>query len=639
MDEVPIPNNNPVIFKPKKEEPKTKPKKYSRLLDTFINFIFMFPLACIISYQLYLLGYRFGEFITFPPTSVITYIFIGSILLMLLTIQIMMRSIIYSIMDGIFFLTGIFNAWFGPIYDPIVNNFSGIVEIVNSAMTRKDVPFQLLVTGGMSGIYLAVIFIQFLTSLFVKSFFEMVFGKKWGDGRWMGYVGAIALIFGIYISFNSYHKYANDNKEKLIGKYFQQYIPMEKFITRTPGNVTYNEKYVWVNNGENLVAVSLDDGKVVETVKIKSIAICKDIQKADYPVVASERKFVAYSADLSGEIWETVYPLKKDLIEKNSVASSTEKVEEKVEEKAEENSNEDVVIKPLTLKFIGNGKYMLSIYEGGYFGLIDVNTGDELWCEKLDQPTKISKIQPNQFLDDISYLINKNKLILACQNGIVKSVDLKTGKTDWTYNHTVAKVGGKAQKGILSANGDNNFIASFKTGEIVTLSYKDGHIIHKAVNEIFVANNPVWCNERKCNFITDEGLYYEIELEGGKIVNRINALPNKAEFYPILQNNQHCIYAHRDNLYHVTPDRTNAKLIFNSKNRTFITKPVFADKVMYIGTQDGYVYCIHYGSESVKWVGHVDGELMEDSLAINNDKLIVKTKSDSVFIYKKDFIQ
>ena len=82
MDEVPIPNNNPVFIKPKVTQ--TKPKKKSRLLETLKNFIFMFPLAMIISYQLYSLGYRFGEFITFPPTSVSSYIFIGSLLLMLL---------------------------------------------------------------------------------------------------------------------------------------------------------------------------------------------------------------------------------------------------------------------------------------------------------------------------------------------------------------------------------------------------------------------------------------------------------------------------------------------------------------------------------------------------------------------------
>ena len=122
MDEVPIPNNNPVIIRPQISDNKNKTKKTSRLMETFKNFIYMFPLALIISYQLFCLGHKFGEFITFPPTSVITYIFIGSILLMLLVIQIMMRSIIYSVLVGVMFTAGIFSAYFGNVYDPVMSN-------------------------------------------------------------------------------------------------------------------------------------------------------------------------------------------------------------------------------------------------------------------------------------------------------------------------------------------------------------------------------------------------------------------------------------------------------------------------------------------------------------------------------------
>ena len=186
MDEVPIPNNNPIIIKPKNSDNKSKTKKPSRLLETFKNFVFMFPLALIISYQLFWLGHRFGEFITFPPTSVITYIFIGSILLMMFVIQILMRSIIYSILVGVIFTAGIFSAWFGNVYDPIVNNLTSVIDIVKSAWTRKDIPFQLLVAGTMSTIIMAVALLQFMISLLVKSFFEMIFGKNWGDGEWMG---------------------------------------------------------------------------------------------------------------------------------------------------------------------------------------------------------------------------------------------------------------------------------------------------------------------------------------------------------------------------------------------------------------------------------------------------------------------
>ena len=639
MDEVPIPNNNPINIKQKTTQ--TKPKKKSRMLETLKNFIFMFPLALIISYQLYLLGYRFGEFITFPPTSVITYIFIGSILLMLLVIQMLMRSIIYSVVVGIFFLAGIFSAWFGDIYDPIINNLSSVIDIVKSAWTRKDIPFQLLVTGMMSSIFVAVVTVQFIVSLLVKSFFELIFGKNWGDGRWMGYVGAIALILGIHISFISYHKYSNDNKEKLVWKYYQHYSPMEKFVTRTPGNVSYNDDYIWVNNGSSIVALKKSDGQIENTRAIDAEVVCKGISESVFPVVATKNKFIIYSGNLHDSLYEIAYPIKDEpKSNTENQASDTAKVEsDNTTEENNETNEENKILTPLTYKIINEGQYLLAFYEYGKIGLYSIKDGAELWCEKIDTTHKVAKLFPDKYLDDISYLINNNKLIVSCQNGFVRSIDMKTGKIDWTYEHSVARIGGKPQRGYLSHNNDKSLVAGFKTGEIVTLSYKDGHVIHKAISESFTINNPAWCNDRKAHFITDEGLYYQVLLDGGNIENRINALPNKAEFYPIIQDNQNGIYAHRSNIYSVSPEYGYSKLIYTSKNRTFITKPVFVDKTMYIGTQDGWIYCIHYGSENVKWVVHTDGELMEDSLAISDSKLIVKTKSDSIFVFNKNYVQ
>ena len=625
MDEVPIPNNNPVIIKPQTTE-KSKPKKASRLLDTFKNFVFMFPLALIISYQLFWLGHRFGEFITFPPTSVITYIFIGSILLMLLVLQIMMRSIVYSVLVGIIFTAGIFSAYFGNVYEPIMSNLTGGIEIVKSAWARKDIPFQLLVAGTMSSIIIGIGLLQFLVSLLVKSFFEMIFGKNWGDGRWMAYLGSIALILGIHISFNSYHKYSSDNKDKLIWSYYQCYNPMEKFVTRTPGNITHNEDYVWINNGNEIVAKSLSSGSDIGKKVIKSNVVCKGIQQAFAPVVATEDKFVCFTYNLDTTLWEISYPV--------LTASDTENI------KSQDKSLENQVLVPLTVNYIDSGKKLIAFFDYGKIGLYDIEKGEELWCQMIDQPTKVSRLLPDRYLSDISFLENNNKIILACKNGYVKSIDIKTGKVDWVYQHTVAKIGGKPQRGFLSKYKENSFTVAFKTGEIVTLSYKDGHIIHKAVNEAFSSNNAVWAFDRKAHFITDEGLYYKVLLDGGEIESRLNALPNKAEIYPIVQNNEHGIYAHRENIYHINHDESySTTSVYTCKNRTFITNPVFVDKTMFIGTQDGWIFCIHYGSKSVKWVGHTDGELTEDSLAIYGNKLLVKTKSDSLFVYNRDYVQ
>ncbi len=623
MDEIPIANNNPVVIKAETPAVKAKPKKKSHLIETLKNFVFMFPLACIIFYQLYHLGYNFGEFITFPPMSVISYIFIGSILLMLLAIQIMMRSIIYSVAASILFLFGIFSAWFGDVYGPITSNLSSVIDIVQSAWTRKNIPFELLVTGSMTGILAALVFIEFLTALLVKSFFEMIFGKEWGDGRWMGYVGAIALILGLQISFNSYNKYSNNNAEQLIWQAYQKYAPMDKFVTRTPGNVTFDENYIWVNNGKDMRAYNKTDGKEVGKTMVESAVVSKGIEKAFAPVVATNNKFICYTNNLGAISWENQYP--------EITASDTEYTNT-------DSTEINNLLVPLTFKFISEGKYLLAFFDYGKLAVYDVENGEELWVNTIDQPSKVSRMLPDKYLDDISFLENNGKLIVACQNGYIKSVDIKKGTIDWEYQHTVSKIGGRAQRGLLTNNGEN-FVATFKTGEIVTLSYKDGHLIHKAFNESFTSKKPVWINERKAHFLTEEGLYYSVELDGGNIENRLNALPNKADIYPVVFNNEKGIYAHREKIYAVNPDSGVTKQIFKCKNRTFVTEPVFDDKVMYIGTADGWVFCMHYGSENLKWSCHINGELTEDSLKLDGDKLIVKTKSDSVFVLRKGFNQ
>jgi outer membrane protein assembly factor BamB len=58
---------------------------------------------------------------------------------------------------------------------------------------------------------------------------------------------------------------------------------------------------------------------------------------------------------------------------------------------------------------------------------------------------------------------------------------------------------------------------------------------------------------------------------------------------------------------------------------------------MYIGTQDGWIYCLHTGSAHEKWRLHVNGELKEDSLALYADSLLVKTSSGSLYRFNRSF--
>ena len=622
MDEVPVATNNPVVVKPPTTEPKKKPKKKSPILETLKNFFFMMPLAFIVFFQMYHLGKCFGEYTTFPPMSFVTYISIGTILLMLLAIQMMMRSIIYSVIAGVVFVGGIFTSWFGSFYDPVVENLSSVVDIVQAAWTKKDIPYQLVVTSSMTGVFAAIIFIQFLMSLLVKSFFEMIFGKSWGDGKWMGYLGAIALILGIQISFWSYMKYSSENKEKLIWKNCATYTPMDKFITRTPDSFTYNDEYIWIADGKNLKAINITNGNESNSIKAEHKIVSKDFQKAAMPIVAGERFFTCYSQNLSGTQWEIPYP---EMTASDALYTNTELPED----------NRQIL--PLLVRYFDDGNKFIAFFDYGRIGVYDINKGRELWNLPLDQPTKVSRIIPDKYIDDYSFIEFKDNLIIALQNGIIKCVETNTGKEIWEYIHTVSKFGGKAQRALLSLQNEN-VLAAFKTGEIVTISTKDGHIIRKASNESFVVHAPAHGDDEiRATFFTDDGLLYNVNLDGGNVEARLNAVPNKAEIYPIIYDVKHQITAHRDKIYNVTETYGMAKNIFKCKNRIFVTQPVFDDKIMYIGTQDGWVFCLHYGSESLKWAVHVDGELAEDSLAIESNRLLAKTKSGSVFCFNRNY--
>ena len=603
MDEVPIATNNPVKpIKPKSDTNK-KPKKKSPVLESLKNFVFMFPLACLIFYQVYLLGQSFGEFITFPPTSIITYIFIGSILLIFLVIQTLMRSILYSLGVGIFFVAGVFSSWFGSVYEPIICNLSSIVDIVQSAWSRKNIPFQLLVTGSLSGVFVAVVFIQFMASLIVKSFFEMIFGRNWGDGHWMGYLGAIALIFGLQISFNSYNKYSNDNRTKQIWKSVQLYEPMEKFITRTADSFTYNDSYVWANLGHKVKSLKISDGVAVSSLNIESPMLTKGFQEAIIPVIAANDKFIGYNESLNSIAWEISYP---DMTASDVAYTNSEDKELRQ-------------LQPLTIKYIDNGRKFIAFYDYGKIGMYDMEKGKELWVNRLDQPVIHTRMFPDKYLDDISFIEYGENVIFCCQNGIVKSINVKSGVQNWEYVHTVSKIGGKAQRGIITKDGDNIAVA-FKTGEIVTLGVNDGHLIYKVAKEAFNINSELVCEDSKAFFITEDGLFYEVELNGGKIVNRINGIPNKSDIYPQIFDIKNKIVAHRDKIYKIDTDKGTACVIYTCKNRVFITKPVFDGKYMFIGTQDGWIFNFHIGSESVKYVVHANGELNEDSLKLAGKK-------------------
>lgn len=618
MDEVPIVTANPVNLVLKKQEPAPKLTHTGRLTETLKNFFLMMPLALVVVAQFFFLGQNFGNFSTFPLTSFSTYIMFGSIALVILFSQMLMRSIIYSSMAGAALMMGLYQAWVGDFYSPMIENFNDIGLIMKSAWSRKDIPFNLLVSGGMTFLLAGFVFVQFFVALLIKSFFEILFGKEWGDGRVLGYVGAIALLLGIQFGFYSYASMSSNTKEKLIWERLSKYKPIEKFITRTPDNFLIGKDriyFVMENEGGALETAS---GKMIEQRTFKPASIHKGWQNCDLPVFSGSDGFYGFNNDMSMNTWKTPYP-----------ASFPGLV---IDEDKKETFNPT----PLTTKLLDNGRKLLAFYDYGYVGVYDTLDGKEMWTKQIDLQIRTNRIFPELYLESGHFLEMGNKLIFACHNGLVRCLNSQNGDQIWQYQHSVPKISGKSQKGYLSPH-ESRVVVSFKSGEIITLDLGDGRKVYQAANSAFSSSTPVYCKDLTATLLTEEGIFYIVELDGGKIQFSENTLPRKLDLVPVVHGLQHGLIAHRDEVKKVNLELKSVETIFTSKNRIFVTAPVFDDKMVYIGTQDGWIYCLHMGSKHEKWRLHVNGELQEDSLAIVADSLVVKTSSGSLFRFNRSF--
>lgn len=618
MDEVPIVTANPVNLVINKQEPTPKPTGGGRIKETLKNFFLMLPLAAIITIQFFFIGKSFGNFSTFPLTSFTTYILLSTLLLLVIFTQMLMRSLIYSSIAGAALLAGIFNAWVGDFYSPMLANLGQIDLIIKSAWGRKDLPLNLLVSGSMTALMAGFIFLQFFAALIIKSFFEILFGKEWGDGRLIGFLGAIALLLGMQFSFYSYASMSSDNKEKLIWKKDNRYNPVEKFITRTPDSFLIGQKHIYYVIENEGAALEASSGKVTEKRSFKPAAIQKGFQLCDIPVFASQDGLYGFNKEMNTNTWKTPYPASYTGVE--------------IEPEKQDLFNAT----PLTTRLIDGGRKLLSFYDYGYIAAYDCLDGKELWLKSIDLKIRANRLFPELYLEDGYFLEIGNKLIISCHNGLIRCLNLETGEDVWRHQHSTPKISGKSQKGYLSAH-ETRVIAAFKSGEIITLNLDDGRKVYQAVNSAFSTTTPVYGDGLIASLLTEEGIFYQFELDGGKVLFTENILPRRLELVPVVKNLQYGIVAHRDEVKKINTELKSVETILKSKNRVFVTNPVFDEKMLYIGTQDGWIYGLHIGSKHIKWQLHVDGELMEDSLTILGDSLLVKTSSGSLYRFNRSF--
>lgn len=617
MDEVPVANPNPVniiIKKPEVAKPKTKK---ARLIETLKNFFYMLPLAMVVLIQLYYLGRSFGSYTTFPYASFTTYVFLTSIALLFLFTQMLIRSIIYSTLAGAIFIAGILSMWFGDFITPISQNYKELITIVASAWTNKDIPFSLMTTGIMTLMLVSFTFIQFFLSLIVKSFFESIFGKEWGDGKILGYLGAISLLLGVHLGFYFYASSASNVEDRLVWSRYERYAPVEKFLTLTPGKIQVSDSFVWISNADKTVAFNKNNGKEIGRIYESPIAVHKGFRNTQNPILFTANKILSYSSDLKQNFWDKSYPEKfpgMDLADVNAMAFNN---------------------KPLTSYLLQNTELLLVIYEYGYAGLYKTSDGTNLWLNRIDSQRQVNRTFQEKHFERDYFIITENLLVFSGSNGTVRALEIKSGNLLWAYQHDSPKHTGQGQKGYISRMGDKAVVA-FKSGEIVTLALEDGRRIYRIDNSNYSADTPLHCKDRFAGLLTNIGIYFYIDLDGGEAAYTVNLLPRKSSLLPVVSDLKHGIVAHRDEVLKIDNESKTVTRILHAEKQNFITNPVFDQKLMYIGTQDGWLYCVHTGSKHEKWRVHINGELVNDSLHLSDNKLLVKTKSGSISVFNAE---
>ncbi len=616
MDEVPVANANPVNTIVKKNEKASGSKKVSPIAVSLKNLVYMFPLAFVVFLQMFFLGKSFGTFSTLPYASFSSFVFLASLAVFLFFLQLLKRSIVYSTLGGIILVSGIFYAWFGDFHNIILANLQNVGTIVKSAWTRKDIPFPLLMAGIMTFSIAGIAFIQFFVSLFVKSFFETFFGKEWGDGRWMAFAGAIALLAGLQIGFYFYASSAGNPENRKQWELLQKYKPVEKFLTTTPGALMIGKNRIFSSHNLKARAVSVDNGSIVVEKNLVSTVIRNEIQSTESPVFFNDKEIVCFNNEMNLENWRTAYP-----------ASFTGLI-------VKEGENPEIDYKPLTAFYINKGNSLLVYYNYGFIGLYEVASGRNLWLESVDRQAPARKIFADDFPQMAFFHETADRIIFSCQNGLVKALNKETGKEIWNYSHDNPKFNGKPQRGFLTA-AEDKVLVSFKTGEMITLALENGRVIYRGKNDAFSFKMPPAFDGLNARFITEEGFYYDVEVDGGRIGFQHNLLPKRLDFLPVVGDANRGIFAHRGEVVKVEGHKVTTLIELGSK--VFVTRPVFDEKMMYIGTQDGWIFCIHSGSQHEKFRIHVNGELEENSLVILGNRLLVKTRSGSLISVDRHF--
>ncbi len=619
MEDVAIATTNPVQTvvapKPKGTGPAKPP-------GTIKNFFLMMPFALIILVQAFFLGRLVGQYTTFPLFTIHSYMTVGALAALMIVVQILLRSIVYSTLFGCILVGGILYAWFGDFWHPVIQNFREVLTILESAWSKKNVPYPILMAGILSGLLGVTAILNFLCSLIVKYFFEIVFGTEWSDGRRHAYLTAIVLLLGIHFGFSAWNA-RQAGGDRIIWKAPSLYSPMEEYLIRTPSAGMFGQGFVWNYDPAEIAVLDEATGRQARTRPSGAILPAPTWSRVAQPFIAHEKGLTFFDRDLLTEpmqcAWPATFPGLPDLAK--PAAGDAE-------------AGPPPQVLPILLRPDVSPDHILVMFDYGVWGAVSPKTGKFLWARPIDAPTRFNRLFLEEFLLSAYVVRIGDLLCFSCTNGRIAALKADSGDLAWEYNHSEAKYSGKGQRAYLST-GKGNLLAAYPSGSIVAINPTGGGVVHEARSVAWHPATPAAYADGDVTFLSAEGNLIRAELDGGRTKITYLVAEKRLPLMPVPFDLKAGFVAYGDTLFAVSSSTREVTPILQVPRRIFAANPVFEEPLMYIGTQDGWVICLHSRSFHEKWRVHVGGELPEDALAVTEGGLLVRTKAGSVFLIRK----
>lgn len=609
-------------FKESISNERGKTHKKNDNFNNLKNLLWVSPYGFILLIQGFFLGKLISEYTHFPLFNLHTYQVILALVVLLFIINIILRSIIFSSLFLTILILGIYTSWFDDLLVSLIYTIKNFSTILKEAWYQKNLPYSILTSTVLTIILFGSISVNFLVSLFIKYFFEMVFGVEWSGGKRNAFLFSIAFILLIHVSL-LYYITQNSGKNIIIWSIKDKYKPLEEFFTKTNSATIYSENFIWTYDNEKIKLVNLADGQVIRQQIINSILPAPDIYYSSRPFIASEKGIVIFDKDLLSQDYIIPWP------------SPTPEIISKLTSLTE-NSSETIKLSPILMMPNITKDLLLIHFDYGIWTAISLESKKILWTKIIDQPYHFNKLFLEDFINQNYVLGYKENLIFSCMNGKIVCLNKNTGNKIWEYNHSESKFGGKGQRAFLSIS-NNSLFATFQSGSIVKINADSGSIEGEKKLFNWSPISPAYSYDKTIYFLNSNKTFVSTNFY--EFVNdKICTLKKPFfEYLPIntIITSEFC--ANLDEFYKINiHDNQILQIIKRFPHRNFVTKPVTKDQLVYVGTDDGWVFCFHSQSFDQKWCLHLDGSLTYNSLAITNKGLLVRTKSGSLYLLKEN---